>query len=464
MAVGATGVARAAGESQPATTTAPGAAAAAEPTKQELLQQINALKAQVDKLQARQQASEQANDARNVAATADALMRDAKQHSQLLDVEGFTAGYTSDKGFVLKTTDNKFLLHPWFQLQFRNVTNFREDSKQKGTTDDTQNGFEVRRMKFGFDGNVFSPDLTYLFLWATDRKSGSPVLEEAWAKYKFTDSPFAIKGGQMKDPLWHEQIASSKYQLSVERSYLTDIFANGDAFVQAATLIYDNGGALRAEGGITDGLRSANTNFQDFPTNTADWGAVARVEYKVFGNWKDYDRMTAFGDKESVLVIGAGADYTEAGDTGQLTHAVDIMYKTPNQLAVYGGYLGRYNRHNQGSPGSNGGSTAATPIANTYDYGFEGQLSYQIDQHWEPYIRYEYIQFDGDGLPAGSTTTVHEISAGFNYYLHGHAAKFTADVVYLPNGAPVSDDGSGVLSTGKDKNELLLRAQFQLLL
>ena len=44
-----------------------------------------------------------------------------------------------------------------------------------------------------------------------------------------------------------------------------------------------------------------------------------------------------------------------------------------------------------------------------------------------------------------------------NYYLHGHAAKITADVVYLPNGDPVGDDGSDVLPTGKDKNEVLLR-------
>ena len=148
-------------------------------------------------------------------------------------------------------------------------------------------------------------------------------------------------------------------------SYLTDVFANGDAFVQGVTLIYDHGGALRAEGGITDGLRSSNTNFQDYPTTTADWGAAARVEYKLFGNWKDYDRMTAFGDKDSVLVIGAGADYTEAGDTGQFTHDVDIVYKTPNSLSIYGGYLGRYTRDNQGSPGSNGGSSTATPARAT---------------------------------------------------------------------------------------------------
>ena len=32
-----------------------------------------------------------------------------------------------------------------------------------------------------------------------------------------------------------------------------------------------------------------------------------------------------------------------------------------------------------------------------------------------------------------------------NYYLNGHAAKFTLDVTYLPNGVPRDQDGIGVL-------------------
>ena len=75
----------------------------------------------------------------------------------------------------------------------------------------------------------------------------------------------------------------------------------------------------------------------------------------------------------------------------------------------------------------------------------------------------QYEGYQGTELAPGTENTVHDITVGMNYYLHGQAAKFTMDVSYLPNGTPVSDDGSGVLSNN-GKNELLLRAQFQLLL
>ncbi len=58
---------------------------------------------------------------------------------------------------------------------------------------------------------------------------------------------------------------------------------------------------------------------------------------------------------------------------------------------------------------------------------------------------------------------MHEITGGFNYYFHGHTMKFTADVTYLPNGAPKGDGGADILPSN-DRDELLLRAQFQLLI
>jgi hypothetical protein len=268
-----------------------------------------------------------------------------------------------------------------------------------------------------------------------------------------------VKAGQFKNPLDHEQLVSSKYLMSAERSLTTDIFANGDAFVQGVTLAYDPGQALRAEAGFTDGLKSANTNFQDFPDVTsgnsppADWGAAGRIEYKAFGNWKDYDHFSAIGNKDDLLVFGAGADYTEAGDTDSFTHVVDAQFATPNHWSLYGAYLGRFTQNNPSGP----------TLADTYDWTLRGQLAYAFDPHWEPFARYDFINFDQDGLPAGSENQVHEITVGVNYYFHGQSAKFTIDGSYLPNGSPVSDDGAGILASD-GKAQFLLRAQFQLVL
>ena len=51
-----------------------------------------------------------------------------------------------------------------------------------------------------------------------------------------------------------------------------------------------------------------------------------------------------------------------------------------------------------------------------------------------------------------------------NYYLRGHAAKFTIDATYLPNGSPIDLNGGGILPQPTDDPQFLLRAQFQLLL
>src|SRR5688572_30829522 len=92
------------------------AAPGEEPSKQELVEQINALKAQVDRLAANQQVQQDKWTAREVDATVDSVLRDADRRSQLFQVQGFTAGY--DKGkFVIQSEDGNFKLNPNFQLQ-----------------------------------------------------------------------------------------------------------------------------------------------------------------------------------------------------------------------------------------------------------------------------------------------------------------------------------------------------------
>jgi len=438
-----------------ALTTASAAVHADEPTNEQLKREVEQLRAEVQEMKA-QRAVTPSFNAKDVDTTVDSVIRDADRRTQLLAQDtAFMGGW--DNGFKIRSADGNFMLHPWFQFQFRNVTNYRQDAKQGGNGDDIQNGFELRRMKFGFDGNVFSPDLTYTFLWATNRHNGVPELEDGWVKYKFADG-LAVKAGQIKNPLDHEQIVSSKYQLAVERTLVAGTFVNGDDYVQGVSLIMDNGGAVRGEAAFTDGIRSQNQNFQDYPSVTSgnspnsDWGAAGRVEYKVFGDWKGYDQFSAQGLKHDLLVFGAGADYTEFGHTGALTHVADVQYTLVNGFSIYGAYLGRYTARN-----------SAAADSDTYDSTVRVFASYMVNDKLEPFVQYQYINFDAAELAPGTENTVHDITVGMNYYLHGQAAKFTMDVSYLPNGTPVSADGSGVLPNN-GKNELLLRAQFQLLL
>ena len=89
------------------------------------------------------------------------------------------------------------------------------------------------------------------------------------------------------------------------------------------------------------------------------------------------------------------------------------------------------------------------------------QASYIVAKNWEPYLRYEYMRLAG--TPAGSENTVHEISGGVNYWMHGHNAKITTQLMYLPNGCPI-DDGSSDVLLNNGSHEWVLTTQFQLLL
>lgn len=393
-------------------------------------------------------------DKRTVDSTVDSVLDDARRRSTIIDPTVIQATH-SDSRFLLKTADANFQLHPWLQFQFRGVSNFCHDGKQAGTSDDEENGFEVRRLKFGIDGIAFNPNTTYLVQTAIDRNSGNLQLEQAWVKYHFESSPFALRFGQIKDPLDHEQQQPSKTFALIERTFIDDVFAKGENFVKGVSLVYEptHDEPLRGEVAFHDGMRDYNQNFQDYPTNTADRGTAGRVDYKLFGRWKDYDKLTGEGTTEQTFVVGAGADYTEDGDTATLVHVVDAVYTNPQGVMLYGAYLGRYTKDF---------TTAAGATTDTYDPTLRGLVSYAIDPHWEPYAEYNYVHFDDDEVTGGHQS-VHVITGGTSYYIYGHNLKLQVDMNYLPNGSPVSDSGSGILQDNHS-NELFLSTQFQLLL
>ena len=183
------------------------------------------------------------------------------------------------------------------------------------------------------------------------------------------------------------------------------------------------------------------------------------------GDWKDYNQLTAYHDKQDLLVLGLGLDNSQRGSSNTFSHTFDIQYGSPSGLFLYGSYFGRLINNNpgiaSGTPVSTNIGTPGDPKADTYEYSFLAYGAYLFDQRWEPYVRYEYLHLAG--TPAGSNNNVNEISIGLNYYLFGHNAKFTTQLMYLPNGIPVNDDSNDVL-INNDKAEAVLMEQFQFLL
>ena len=111
------------------------------------------LEAKVDKLETAQlQAQSQAQSQADVSAAVRNVLHDADQHSQFLSsVEPLSSGYDPSTGFVIRSEDGLYSMHPGLVLDFRNMTSYREKIPAGGggetakTGYDTQNGFDVTR-------------------------------------------------------------------------------------------------------------------------------------------------------------------------------------------------------------------------------------------------------------------------------------------------------------------------------
>ena len=431
----------------------PAVAPAQDPSTQELKAQIEALQAKVAQLEATQKAAagNGAVPRGQQQSTKDEVLADAEKRSKL-GGGAVTGGYVDGK-FTLRSEDGAFSLSPGAQLQFRYTANSRDDD---AVGSDFQDGFEVRRAKFSFAGNVINKDTTYNFQWETDEDDGSVTLEEVWVRLKLHDD-WHLRLGQVKDDVFHEETISSKRQLAVDRSLINELLAGGETdYVQGARLEWDATERLRANAMIHDGYNSDNTAFTEdggssfVGVEPTEWGFSGRVEYFARGAdaKKQYDDFSAMKNKSDLLVLGAGADYSYAGDSHAFFHSADVQYENTNGLGVYGALIGLEREIDAGD--------------SAYDWGFLVQAGYMFSQKWEGFARWDITFLDDDLLDAGDEDTINEFTIGVNYYLNGHNAKFTLDASYLPDGSPNTEGGIGVLAT--DEDSFIFRGQFQLLL
>jgi hypothetical protein len=444
--------------------------ASVEPDNADLRQEIDALNAKVNRLEARlPESSDTTQPAIQI--------QNQIQQPGLFSTTDFATGYDPMLGFVIRSDNGEFSLHPGAVLDFRYMANYREKipTGGGGETDSTgystENGFNIVRARLTLDGN-FTKDVTY-FIQLQDDEGTSPGLLDAYWVYHFTDSPFAVKVGQFKDPIWHERNLSEATLLAVDRSLAEYLLGGGQTSrVQGVSLMYDQD-QFRAQAVFHDGFNSLNSKFYDqgglgagvgggagvTPTN---FGVSGRAEYMVIGDrtsdfnpFMEYDHgFTALGDRQDILVLGAGGDYSQAGSNGVIFHTADAQYDTADGFSAYGAYLGSY----RDLPSNQG----VTPGI-YYDPGFVAQAGYLVTPQIEPFARYDYTYLNDAHAEGLSTGEAQEITVGANYYLHKQNVKFTLDASWLPNGAPSDSDALGILKDS-GHNEYVLRFQFQLAL
>jgi hypothetical protein len=451
------------------------AAASTQPASLDSMRgRVAALEARIADMQSRQQASQD-----QIAKTVDAILADADARSQGIYQQQYASGYDPTDGLVLQSPDGNFSVHPDFLLQARYQTAYRlhvpagGGGAGGGSGDQTDTGFELARMRLSFDGDFVSPLLTYYFLLADDNSAGSDGavgLLDAYVQWRVSvQSPLALRVGQFKDPVWHEQNLLPSRLLAVDRSLVNALIGGGQTDrIEGASIIYDQD-QLRGQLLFHNGYNNLNQTFAThggIGTEVGagagllhtNWGSSGRVEFLAVGQrqpqfdpFSEYDQFTALGDKQDVLVLGSGFDYSEAESDKILFHTADAQLNTASGWAVYAAYLGAY-RNLYADRGAGHGSF--------YDSGVVVQAAHMIGPRFEPFARYDFTHLDGNALPTISNLNLNEITIGANYYLFGQRAKVTVDATWLPNGCPTDVDYLGILED--DRQEFLLRAQFQL--
>lgn len=247
------------------------------------------------------------------------MMSDAQTRSSLLQ-SGATAGH--DGKFFLASPDGNFRLNIGGQMQFRYYAAFL-DSGNDPTVDEFNSGFEMRRAKLTFAGNIFDPNMFYEITGAfsqgneaagangTNTGTGASFrLENAFFGYDW-DNGFTARAGQFKLPFLREELVSSKYQLVIDRSVLNEEFNQG--YSQGIELSYKKdwfGGYLA----LSDGFASSNTPFNATGTNLADFAITARVEMLLAGDWKQFKEFTSPRGSEFAMMLGVAAHWQQAQD------------------------------------------------------------------------------------------------------------------------------------------------------
>ncbi|MGD0139846.1 MAG: porin [Tepidisphaeraceae bacterium] len=441
----------------------------------ELRGEVNQLKAKVDRLESNQPQNPSANE--QMPASTRPSIPDTNQAT--FHALHLTSGYDPAVGFVIRSDDGQFSFHPGIVFQFRDTTTYREKlapgngSEVPSPLYNTENGFSVSRMRLTFDGN-FTKDVTYYFQLQDDQGAGMGLLD-AYAVYHFQDFPFAIKIGQLKDPVWHERNLSESTLMAADRS-LVEALLGGESSpisrTKGVSFMYDQG-PLRAQAVIHGGFDTSNTKFIDSGgigagvsgasgVTPMNYGVSGRAEGILIGRrtpqfnpFSEYDQgFSALGDTQDILVLGGGEDFSQAGANTLLLHSVDLQYDSACGASAYAAYYGSYRhlRHNQGvQPGF------------YYDPGFEIQMAYLLTPRIEPFARYDYTYLSRGATAGLFTGEAQEITIGANYYLYKQNVRFTLDASYLPDGAPADQDSLGILKDS-GHNEAVLRLQFQLAL
>lgn len=409
-------------------------------TNADALAQIAQLKAEVAQLKAQtgdnwltdQRAAEIRSVVQDVLADADTRAS--------LQGSGMTAGW--DKGFFLASPDGNYRLQIQGQIQFRYAYTFRDDSG----ADDNVKGFENRRTKLTFKGNVVDKTWKYNLRGNFSEDGGSFGLENAYIQ-KDLGEGFSVIFGQWKPPVLREELVESYYQLAVERSLLNEHF-NQD-YSQGVAVNWESD-FLRAQVMFHDGIGQRNTAAT---ATTTEYAFAGRAEFKAAGSWQQFDDFSSWSGDAFGLLIGGAANWekdefgTAAPDEAERFLATVDAQVEFGGANLFGAFI--YSNPDMDGPGD----------SEQIGFVVQGGI-FLIPDQGELFGRYEWADPDNGGEDLSL------ITVGFNWYFAKHSAKWQTDVGWSLNtvdGNWAASGTSWLTDAATQEDQVVIRTQWQLL-
>ena len=380
------------------------------------------------------------------------VLADADTRSSLQG-DGATSGY--NKGFYIQNADGSFKLKINGQIQSRWIYN------RTKSPDESSHGFENRRVKLKFSGNVIDDTWGYKITAVMPRNGGAGTtgmyLEDAWISKKI-DNGWSLKIGQFKAPFLREELVSSSRQLTVERSMVNNAFTYG--WTQGASLNYSTD-SMKFNAWYGDGPHSLNSQSLGNEANAF----AARGDFLLSGDWSQFKGFNATSTEGWGMMLGAAVAYTNygSGNTGNIGNVnanKSTQYTVDLSIANAGFSLYGYYVH---SSAKNAGGVDL-PDSD----GWVVQAGYMISDNTEIFGRYEAGGVDG--LP---TADLSAMTLGFNLWPTGNSnIKWTTDLGYafdpvakggtLPVKVDWTSSGNG-WQEDADDGEYVIRTQMQFL-
>ncbi|MFM8732112.1 MAG: porin, partial [Phycisphaerales bacterium] len=229
--------------------------------------------------------------------------------------DGATSGY--DRNFFIASPDGNYRLNIEGQIQSRYSFNFMPTpglSAGPVVPGGKQNeyGFELRRVRLNFFGNIIDPSWTYRVQIAFERdgtiQNRPLTLEDAFLQ-KALGGGWFFRMGQWKNFFNYEEINSSRTQQLVERSMLNQYFTT--QFIQGALLGWESE-HVRTFLSYNDGGGNRNIAVIQKNGNPTDWAFTARADWLLAGAWGQIRDMQGWVGSPFAAMAGVAVNAQRA--------------------------------------------------------------------------------------------------------------------------------------------------------